>query len=66
MGVQMQRSRLYLSNQACLNVSALYKNGLLKVGCEGTSSITTGDPTVWSLDWVVSDDLISDTNLFKE
>ncbi|NOI67780.1 hypothetical protein [Vibrio sp. 99-8-1] len=61
----MQRSRLYLSNQACLNVSALYKYGLLKVGCEGTSSITKGDTTVWSLDWAVSDDLISVTYLLK-
>jgi len=61
----MQKSRLYLSSQACLNISALFKNGLLKTDCSGTSSLNRADKTIWSLDWTVCDDLISVTYIFN-
>lgn len=57
----MKSRRLYLSNQPCLNVSELYRHGVLESGYAGCSSSTRREKTLWSFDWAITSDLISVT-----
>lgn len=61
----MFRSRIYLANQPCLNISALYQEGIFREGQAGTSFSTVREKTVWSLDWEIEADLISVTYIFN-
>lgn len=54
----MFRNRIYLANQPCLNISALYQEELFKEGEAGTSFSMVREKTVWSLDWTIESDLI--------
>lgn len=57
----MESRRLYLSNQPCLNVSELYRHGVLENGYAGRSSSTRREKTLWSFDWTITSELISVT-----
>lgn len=62
----MFRNRIYLAKQPCLNISALYQEGLFKEGQVGTSLSMVREKTIWSLDWTIKNDLILVTYILKE